>query len=279
MQKAIEEFIKKADRLPSMPAQVSNLLRTMDSPSASTIEVATMIAADSTLSARILRLANSAFYFRMAPVVRIGDAITRLGFKTTRSTVVTVWTQSLKALARNWREAAMLALLLNHGTACAVIAKAIFERCRRPQAEDVFVAALLHDLGRIALACQLGDSYTSDVLQIADRERRYSCGVEEELLGLDHAMLGAHLMEAWRLPALFREAAQGHHNLPTNPSPELAAVTLADIWATDLGHNVARSALRPPPDKLIALLAIPDPDELKESCKGKIAAMFEVFEA
>jgi HD-like signal output (HDOD) protein len=240
-----------------------------------------MIAGDTTLSARILRLANSAFYYRMAPVTRIRDALTRLGFKTTRSTVVTVWTQSLKAFKHNLREAATVSMLLNHGTACAVIAKAICEQVNRERAEEVFLAALLHDLGRIVLAFQLGDSYVADVLLVADRQNRTTCDVEEEMLGLNHAKLGGRLMQAWRLPALFEEAARGHHDevRPGETAPELAAVMLADIWATELGHNLARHALRPSPDGLVELLALPDPERFKETCKDKIATMMDIFEA
>ena len=279
MQDQLKEFIGNANHIPSIPSQMTHLLQTISSPKASTAEIGKLIIPDATLSARILRLANSAFYYRMSPVTRINDALTRLGFKTTRSMVVTVWTQSMKAFTNNKAEAEMVSHMLNHGTACSVIAKALMDRINRPMAEDVFLAALLHDMGRLAITSQLGKQYLDDVLVFAEKSNRDTSSVEEQVLGFNHCMLGAHLMQSWHLPTLFKDIAQDHHNLSIEPgnNPALASTMLADTWATELGYNVAMNAYRQKRDELVDFFKISDISQFKEDCKNKITAMIEIL--
>jgi putative nucleotidyltransferase with HDIG domain len=277
----LEQFIKDADNIPSIPSQITHLLQTINDPKVSATEIERLIVPDATLSARILRLANSAFYYRMALVTRIGDALTRLGFKTTRSLIVTVWTHSLKLFMHEKSEIKMLSIMLNHGTACAVIAKALIEKINRAMAEDAFLAALLHDMGKIAFACQYGRQYEKDVLSFAEKSTRDIASVEEQVFGFDHCVLGARLMDAWHLPGLYKETAQNHHASEIIPekNPILAAVALADTVATTLGHNVALNAYYRKRDDLFAFFRVQDITQFKEDCESKITAMAEVLNA
>lgn len=275
----LDQFIKDADHIPSIPSQMSHLLQTIGNPKATISELEELITPDATLSARILRLSNSAFYYRMAPVTRIADALTRLGFKTTRSLIVTVWTQSIKLFMHDKDDLEIMSVMLNHGTACAVIAKSLTERVNRPMAEDAFLAALLHDMGRLAFTCQYGRKYKEDILLFAENSAREVASVEEQVLGFDHADLGARLLEAWHLPALYRDAAKCHHAPAIVPAdnPVLAAVALADIWATELGHNVALKAYRPKRDNLVDFFRLEDIAGFKKDCEDKIASMIEAL--
>lgn len=280
MASRLEQFIKDADHIPSIPTQITNLLQTISSPTSNTAEIVRMIAPDATLSARLLRLANSSFYYRMAPVTRISDALTRLGFKTTRSLIVAVWTQSMKVFMHGKEDMELLSVMLNHGTACAVISRALIERINRPMAEDAFLAALLHDMGRLTFTCQYGTQYERDVLCVAEQQQKDTCSVEEEILGFDHCLLGAHLMDAWHLPVIFRDIARDHHAQTIDPttSPMLAAVAIADEWATSFGHNVALDSTHQSREDLLPFFKIPDLPAFKDECSEKIEAMMELLE-
>jgi len=146
-------------------------------------------------------------------------------------------------------------------------------------AEDVFLAALLHDMGRLAITSQLGKQYLDDVLVFAEKSNRDTSSVEEQVLGFNHCMLGAHLMQSWHLPTLFKDIAQDHHNLSIEPgnNPALASTMLADTWATELGYNVAMNAYRQKRDELVDFFKISDISQFKEDCKNKITAMIEIL--
>jgi len=193
--------------------------------------------------------------------------------------VVTVWTQSMKAFTNNQTEAEIVSLMLNHGTACAVIAKALMDHVNRSQAEDVFLAALLHDIGRLVFTCQLGSQYNDEVLSFADKNGRDAPSVEMDMLGFNHSMLGSHLMQAWHLPDLLKDIAEHHHDAGIVPgkNPALAAVMLADSWSTDLGYNVALNSNRPRKDELAEFFKVPDINQFKEDCGTRITSMIDIL--
>ena len=117
------------------------------------------------------------------------------------------------------------------------------------------------------------------VLSFAEQSNRDTSSVEEQVLGFNHSMLGAHLMQSWHLPTLFKDIAQDHHKQTLAPenNPALASVIIADLWATEMGYNVALNSYRQKREELVDFFKISDINQFKEDCKNKITTMIEIL--
>lgn len=278
MASKLESFISGATRLPALPSTIGQLMRELNDPLTATPQICQTIEADTTLSAKVLKLANSAFYQRLEAVTGIHQAVVRLGHKTVRSLALTVWTQSIRDAQHSGDVSALIAKQLAHGTATAVIARILIQRRQPAAAEDAYMAGLLHDIGRLALFCQLGEDYANPVCRRATREPCDLLVLERETLGFDHAMLGARLMDSWHIPAVCIESAARHHEpaLQAQTEPILTAVALADFFATGLGLNVEPDAPRINRDALFEQW-VPD-DLFIEQCSRAITEMLGALE-
>lgn len=227
----------RAGTLASLPSVYSHVERAINNPSNSAADIAKILQNDQALCARLLRIANSAFYGAPRRVEGLDDAVRIIGTRQLHDLVLAtvVLTQfkgmdaHLVSMPSFWR----------HSLACAVAARTIAQLRREPNAERFFVAGLLHDIGSLVLYQQLADR-----AQIAlDRHRRGEQALDEAeraIIGCDHGSVGAALMAAWRLPEFYREAAAGHHGGGHQPHTlGTAVIHLGDLvaLALDLGHN------------------------------------------
>lgn len=215
--------------LPALPMVVQTLSRRIGDQSVSAVEIARLLAHDQGLTARVLRLANSAFYAPKEPVRTPEQAVVLLGFGTVRAIILKASIFSAYDMERArpfWLHAL--------GTACA--ARTIARRTGIGGAEDAFVMGLLHDLGKLALDEFLPDLYRP-VRAAVERDGGLIREAEVRLLGCDHAAVGRFLCEHWSLPPLYRDAIAGHHDLSLAGEahrPLAACVHLADIIARGL---------------------------------------------
>jgi HD-like signal output (HDOD) protein len=276
MPNTLESFISGATRLTALPSSLSRLMLDLNQPDSSTEQIIRAIEADTTLSAKVLKLANSVFYQRLMRASTINVAVVRLGRKTLRSLALAVWTQSVRDETRTDAENTLIAQQLAHGTATAVISRILVQQQNPAAAEDAYIAGLLHDIGRLALFCQMGETYADTVCQRATQERRDILDMEQEILGFDHAMLGARLMESWHIPPICIESAARHHEaeLDTQTDPLLSAVAIVDFVATGMGLNVVPYAPRMNRHTLFQHWVNGDPQNFIEQCQQAIASMF-----
>ena len=260
MSAKLENFVRGATHLPAMPTMIGRLLSALNNPAFSGDELSKIISTDASLSAKVLKMANSAFYFRRETVSSVKFAAVRLGHKTLRSLVLTVWTQTFKTFPLKQGELALVSGLLARGTATAVGASLLIQPVQAGLAEETYIAGLLHDIGQLALICQLGREYESGILSRAVSEQKELPVVENEVLGFDHAMLGARLLQSWNIPAVAVHAAAEHHRAVVDPvsDPVVAAVALADDLAARRGQTVAEHAQRPDQAALLAFFRLQD---------------------
>jgi HD-like signal output (HDOD) protein len=270
----LKEFIQGSSRLPVLPKVTIRLLNALDSPDSSSKDIAEIIEGEPSLTAKLLKLANSSFYGQRGQISKIHNAVVVLGSKTIRSLALTVWTHTLRSQARNAEEMTMMVPLLAHGLAAGVAARLLAERANKNLAEDAFMAGLLHDIGRVALVAQMGCDYQTQILDPARHEFLPLHEKEAALLGFDHRDLGAALMASWALPPFLAEAVEKHHDKAIVPENQLivAAVALADSVATDLGFNLALDIPRPGQEEIADFFGLPDQEAtigFQEMCMSR----------
>lgn len=219
--------------LPSLSAVVVDLLQSMDNENADTRQLAEKLSRDQALSAKVLRLANSSFYGLRGKVVSIGDAIVVLGLHGVRSLAIAA------AVAGVFSEKtgasgciSGLGVFWRHSIAVALFAKALAHQ-RKLNDGNAFVAGLLHDIGRLALACCFPGH-----LAAVEKDRIVTgdswLTAERRVLGFDHAEVGALLADYWCFPALLTQTIGLHHVPESCNEPLVGVVHLADF----LGHRL-----------------------------------------
>lgn len=206
----IEQIVAKTTDLPTIPAAAIKVMRETQSSSSSAASVAKIIVTDQALSARVLRLANSAFYGLSRRIVDLPEAVVVLGMKSVKNLALVAgtypWMQRpvtgyCLGPEQMWRHA--------FGTA---VASQLIARVSGKASEDVaFTAGLLHDLGKVALSVWI-ENKMGAILLYAGREEISFDEAERRVLGYDHCQVGFHLATNWNLPEELCEAALYHHS-------------------------------------------------------------------
>lgn len=177
------------------------------------------------LAARVLRVANSAFYAPPTPVVSLNKAVVLLGDTLLRQLVLTSLVASRQALGRSPRQALAVARLMGDAVRSAVVCRSLADAKRTVPPDDAFSAGLLHDLGHVYLIDGIGDSYAAHFIQSVGQ-----CdGMERELelTGTTHQDVGAVFAAEWNLPPVIQAVLHNHHA----PRPgSLAAIVRASDW-------------------------------------------------
>jgi putative nucleotidyltransferase with HDIG domain len=235
--------------LPSLPAAVDALVAALANDNISIDELAQGVAKDQVLAARALRVANSAFYGLQHKVASIQDAIVVLGFRAVGSLVTAASvTGYFKPrddigfdLQRFWH--------LSFGAAlCArALVRNLHPNPGHLNPESGFTAGLLHDIGVLLLITTRLENY-SKVLELS---RQQACSIqlaEQQILGFDHAAVGAALARRWSFPADIVLAVARHHE-PESAAGEVLVdvVHVANILAYGL-------VWRGDPDNMVAAL-------------------------
>lgn len=245
--------IDKGLEIPSIPLVLIKIIQTLDADTSSAKALEELILHDPALSARILRLANSAFYSFRATVKTISHAISLLGMNLVTSLAIGInifdsFTKGAKS------ESALISQLWTHSCGVGVLAKEIwtFNGHSGKDGEFAFLCGLLHDLGKVVLFKTYPKHY-GDLFAIAKTESDPAItAYEAENYGMDHAAIGELLAKQWGFPVELSSVIRKHHDPSALSSPIVRAVMSADILAKDFeigydgdnGKNDAHETIR-----------------------------------
>jgi putative nucleotidyltransferase with HDIG domain len=227
--------INKSFEIPSIPLVLIKVIQTLDADTSSAKELEELILHDPALAARILRLANSAFYSFRATVKTISHAITLLGMNLVTSLAIGInifdtFTKGSKS------ESALINKLWTHSCGVAVLVKEIWTRRggRSKEGEFAFLCGLLHDLGKVVLFKTYPGHY-STIFEIAKKEEDPAISAYEiENYSVDHAVIGETLAKQWGFPPELISLIRRHHDPLAMEDPMVRAVMLADLLAKQL---------------------------------------------
>ncbi len=241
-----------ATTLPSCPGLYMEITRLLAEPGSGPKEIASVIERDMAMTAKLLQLANSAFFGVGRNVSQVRDAVVFLGADTIKS--LTLSTEAFSKLAPRGLQGYSIEEFQLHATLSARIAAAILPVGSAQQ--DAITAALLHDVGELIAIADDPQRWRAQVEQA--RARRLPLHlIERELQGITHAATGAYLLSLWGLPDGVVEAVAHHHDPGAVPGIELDAVAAVHI-ADALAHEAHPSSDQqtPPPAPLdLELLA------------------------
>jgi putative nucleotidyltransferase with HDIG domain len=221
----------------SIEGVVTGIISIIGDPDATAKDLKEIIEIDPPLTARVLFLANSAYYAPKVKIVDIMQAIIFVGF------------DAIKELALNQKVAhifkeddaigaySMIALW-KHCVATALFAKLIYRREFRERGDDAYTAGLLHDIGLIALQQFLPDDFRRILGAVADGGPSMT-EAETRHLGFDHAALGEAIAGFMNFPEAMTKAIGAHHGVPASASRLTQTLILADCMTrrNNLGYG------------------------------------------
>ncbi|RMD80417.1 MAG: HDOD domain-containing protein [Gammaproteobacteria bacterium] len=226
------ELVAGAVEVASLPEVYHRLAEMIDSPRHSAADIARVLEKDPGLTARLLRIANSAFYGFPSQIDTVSRAITVIGTRELRDLVLaTCVVRLFKGLPNDlvtmddfWR----------HSIGCGLAARALAAQRGERLKERHFVAGLLHDIGALIVYAKLPELAREALLR-ARHQHQPIFLAERAVMGFDHGAVGCELMRKWKLPEHLQEAAAFHHE------PEKAPVDPRDVAMVHLADRIAEA--------------------------------------
>ena len=205
----LHDITLKVEAFPGMPATAAKLLPLLDDADSTPAEVENIVKYDPGLTANILKLTNSAYFGIPTKVSSIKQAVILLGWKRLVQVVTTICMSPLMKKAVPGYDLRS-GELWRHSIAVSVAAELLVKALKIPDADEVFTAALLHDIGKMIL----GSFVNNDLAQIqAMVAKGITFDVAESMvLGTNHAEVGGQILHKWSFPAELVNAVRWHHD-------------------------------------------------------------------
>lgn len=233
---------------PSMPAAALKLLTLLKDENTSNVQIEQILRYEPGLTANILKMTNSAFFGLPKKIGSIRQAVLLIGWK---KLIQIVLASCVSAIIDKPVQGYDLSAgdLWRHCVAVSVASELLVKELKLPVPEEMFTAALLHDVGKMVL----GRYVKEDIAQIDGEEMQCLSfeQVERSMFGIDHAEIGADILRNWSFPPTMISAVRWHHDPDAAPKPShlIDVVHVADVLCVMSGIGVGREGLqyRPSP--------------------------------
>ena len=226
------QLVQGVEQLVSLPEACFRVNEMIEDPSSSAADFAAVITQDADLSARLLRLVNSAYYALPGPVDTISRAVTIVGTRELRD--LAVMTAACDLFQGIPADMFNMSDFWHYAVATGIFARNLAAQCSALHAERLFVMGVLHDVGRLVIMQHLGQQ-ARDILLLAQDKAELLSYAESEVLGFTHAEVGYELTRTWQLPESIGNAIRFHHQPAAAQSYRLetALIHIAQLMA----HN------------------------------------------
>ncbi|MGE5595642.1 MAG: HDOD domain-containing protein [Hyphomicrobiales bacterium] len=205
-----QALLERIEDLPPLPAVAARVMGMADDDRTSALELAQVLSTDQALTAKLIKISNSAYYGFARRVSTVREAVLVLGFKQVRQVAVGA------AIMNNFKgprrdDGFDLDLFWGHSVAVAVAAETVAKKTRAAKPEDAFTAGILHDIGRLVIRQLMPDEFRRAV-EIARSGQSSLHAAERMVVGYSHDDVGRVLGERWKFPVHLIDAVAGHHD-------------------------------------------------------------------
>ncbi|MDA8124633.1 MAG: HDOD domain-containing protein [Deltaproteobacteria bacterium] len=230
--------IENINALPTVPGTFKKISAVLGKPGVTLDEISRFIAGDPALTTKVLKMVNSAAYGFPGRISSVSHAIMLLGLNVVKGLLlgVSVFEMMEKVMGGLW----------THSLAVAAVARAVAERKGVKDPEEISIAGLLHDLGKVILMLEYQPLYEEAMARAAAKQIPIA-EAEQALFLENHAAIGLWLAEKWHFPANLVEVIGYHHrpNAARLAPMETAIVHFADILVRARGAGYAGDSLVP----------------------------------
>lgn len=228
----IQELVSKASDLVSLPEVSLRVNELANDPDSTADEMGKVISQDPALVARMLKIANSAYYGLSTEVETITRAIAVLGTNKIRDLVLsTAASDAFDGIPNNL---ITMQDFWHHSLYCGLLAQILAKKSKKIHAESIFIAGLLHDIGQLLMFNQLPEkSHEAILLLMEGSEELETYEAERHIFGFDHMQVGAALIKSWKLSPVLEECIEFHHE------PQKAKDFPAEVALINIANAVA----------------------------------------
>ncbi len=230
--------------IPPLPTIVAQVIQfDANNPKNGAADLERLVVPDKAISAELLRVSNSAFYGRSGKVKVLRDALAVLGIKATKNLVIYL---STKTMAATYKSDTFRKYLTQYPIYAALVAQNIaFDTRLKPQADECFLAALLHSIGMNIIAMERQGHY-SDMIAACEKNKWDLAKLEKQSYGMTHSEVGKKAAQFWKLPDIFERIMEISHlsdaaalTEPLQQSTYIAAVAASLL----VGMQVSETAI------------------------------------
>ncbi len=239
----MQNILKKIDKLPPFPEVYRKAMQLLQDPGTSVDELVQVIQYDQAITANVLRMCNSAYYGLQRKIHSLRDGLVVLGNNQLKeivsgSTLIQFYERKSQGYDLDRGE------LWKSAISSSLISQIICKLIRVPENPTIFTATLLHDIGKVVLNDFVWEE-NKEIVQLV-QEGGYSFEeAEQNILGMDHAEVGAMIAEQWGFPEDIIRAIRLHHSPEKVPEDDVITpiVYLSDIVTIMLGIGVGSDGL------------------------------------
>ncbi|MCP3888259.1 MAG: GGDEF domain-containing protein [Desulfobulbaceae bacterium] len=230
------EKIMQSDELPTLPTVASKLISLTAREDTTLADIGELVAQDMALSAKILKVCNSAFYSFPQKIGSINQAVSILGINAVRSLVLSFSFLTMKAGKNESRFD--FEKFWQRSLASAVSAKLILENVEGADTEQIFISGLLQNIGELILAKTFSEEYDKVLHEVLENQHD-TLGAEETVFGLDHTIVGTKVTTNWGFPNVLVEPIRYHHDPHEYKGNNTTLrTTIGAVYLSDLLVNI-----------------------------------------
>lgn len=206
----LRKLFSELRTVPSLPSLYFRINEALASTETTTEEIANIVQQDPGMTAKILQLVNSAFFGISRKITNPVEAVQFLGVGRLRSLVLSLHVFS--CFDETKLHGFSIEKVWSHSISTGLVAQKIArqEKVDRAMSDEIFVASMLHDIGKVMLASSLPERYR-DAVNLAEEKQISMIAAEREIFGASHCEVGAYLLGLWGLPGSIVEAIALHH--------------------------------------------------------------------
>lgn len=233
-----QDLVRGTVKLVSLPEIFIKVNSMVDDPGCSASDIGKYISKDPALTARLLKIANSALYGFPSRIDTVSRSITVIGTRGLRDLILA--SSTIDAFSRINSDFIDMNKFWGHSLYCGVLARILATKCNALHTEPFFVSGLLHDIGKLIIQHKLPEM--AHEVQIREDESTLARHeLENEVIGFNHAQVGGELLRAWKLPLNIQDAVEFHHTPSMAKESPLGAaiIHIADSIAKTEGMVVS----------------------------------------
>jgi putative nucleotidyltransferase with HDIG domain len=230
--KVLRYKVENINTLPTVPSVLKRLSGVIEKPRITIVEISAFISNDPALTTKVLKMVNSAIYGFPGRIASVSHATMLLGLNVIKGLLLGVSVFELMQKTMSG--------LYEHSLACAIASRVIAQKKGLKEPEEVSVAGLLHDIGKVILTLEFSKEYQAAMTEA--QEKKISIfEAEKNQFNATHADVGSWLAEKWRFPRSLIEVIECHHKpaLAKTAPMETAIVHMADLLVRARGFGFA----------------------------------------
>jgi len=208
--------LEKIKDFPPMPQTAIQVIKILKNPDYHITDLTLCISKDISLTAEVLKMANSGLYSPPNPITTLKQAITYLGMSQVKNLVISL---SSKTLYGAGQVRLLDQKLWEHSLMTAICSRLCSIRFMKKYAEESFILGLMHDIGQLIMSKNVDEF--EDIVRNAYNKNLNVYQLEQETLGFNHTEVGSLAMKKWEMPEIFYNVVKFHHNPDESPAKDL----------------------------------------------------------